>query len=287
MTFLSILIALLLERITPQLVELRQFNWLREYIQWMLDVLHIERLGTWGAIGSLFLPLLLAVWVLTGLFENAVFGLFELAFDVAIIFICLGPRFLDSQVDRYLDALEIGETQQQYKLVDELIPETPAQDLPGQVEQFCKALFVEANCRVYAVLFWFVVLGPVAAVFYRVLEQILRHAMLQEPIQRLGLSLRVLLGWLDWIPARFSLFAFMLSGSFEEGLRAIRNSSVCASDTYENNIECLQSVGFQSISAEQVVNENQAMALVRKSRGLILRSLVVWLLLLFILSLII
>ena len=32
MTFLSILIALLIERILPQLVELRRFLWLRDYV---------------------------------------------------------------------------------------------------------------------------------------------------------------------------------------------------------------------------------------------------------------
>lgn len=286
MTFLSILIALLLERITPQLIELRQFNWLREYVQWLLDVLHIERLGQWGGILIVFSPLLLLTWVLTGIFENTFFGLFDLVFEVAVVFFCLGPRDLDAQIDQYIDALEIGDSKQQYKVADELLPEAPTLDLQSQVSQFCKTLFVESNSRVYAVLFWFVLLGPVAAVLYRILEQLLSRNMLQAPIERLNMTLRVFLGWLDWIPARISLFAFMLSGSFEEGLQAIRRSGVCASDTYENNHVCLQSVGFQAVSAQEIVNNNEAMGLVRKTRGLILRSLMVWLLLLFIISLI-
>ena len=39
MTILSILIALLAERVLPQLVDFRRFDWLRNYSRWMIDVL--------------------------------------------------------------------------------------------------------------------------------------------------------------------------------------------------------------------------------------------------------
>ena len=56
MAFLSILIALLLERIVPQFIEFRRFEWLRDYSQWMVDLLHLDRLGAWISAAVLLLP---------------------------------------------------------------------------------------------------------------------------------------------------------------------------------------------------------------------------------------
>ncbi|MDJ0881505.1 MAG: regulatory signaling modulator protein AmpE [Gammaproteobacteria bacterium] len=282
MIFFSILIALLLERVTPQLIEYRQFSWLRDYYQWMQDVIHIERLGTWLAFALLMLPPLLLVWLLTGLFENALFGLFELAFNVLVIFVCLGPKELDKEVDTYLDAIDVGDAQQQMNAASRLTANAPAMELPAQVKQVCQSLFVEANRRIYAVLFWFVVLGPMAAVIYRVMEQWSQQQILQDKVYALN---QTLLGWIDWIPTHLTVFAYMISGSFDEGMQAFRRGAVSSIHVYEQNQELLQNVGLEAIAVHDVVNDQHAMELVRKSRGLILRSLVVWLILLLVLDL--
>ena len=285
MIFLSILIALVLERVFPQFVELRRFDWLREYSQWMQDVLHIERFAAWVSLGILLFPLILLVWVIGGLVENTFFGLFELAFNVAIIFFCIGPQQLDKQVEQYLDALDIGETQHRHQVASDLSLQPPSMDLPAQVVQVCKSLFVLANVRVFAVLFWFVVLGPVAAVVYRVLQQLQQQQVIDDALSAIKLVVRQLQGWVDWLPARISLFAYMISGNFDEALQAYRNGSPSAIDLYEENNELLQNVGFSAISSHEAATETLAMALVRKTRGLYLRSLVVWLLILLPLSL--
>jgi membrane protein required for beta-lactamase induction len=285
MTILSILIALLLERIAPQLVELRQYRWLREYNQWMNDVLHIERLGAWLGFVILIFPLLLVIWILSAMFENTLFGLFELAFNVAIVFLCLGPRELDSQIESYLDAIEVGDSQQQFRAAGLLIRETPEIELSNQVKQVSRSVFIEANSRIFAVLFWFTLLGPLAAVLYRLLEQLLQQKVVQELSDELDQVIQSILGWIDWLPVHLTLFAYMLSGNFEEGMKSFKNGSVSAINVYEQNNDLLQNVGFEAITANEVVNPGLAIEMVRKSRGLVLRSLVVWLLLLLVLSL--
>ena len=284
MTFLSVLIALLLERMTPQLIELRRFDWLRDYSRWLTDVLHIERFGSWMGLSVLLLPLLVAAWILQSVFNNALFGLFELAFNILVIFFCLGPRELDHQVDQYLDAIDIGDSQQRFNAAAGLTRETPAMDLPSQVPQVCRSIFSEANSRVYAVLFWFAVFGPLAALLYRLLEQWLTQNFLDQAIASIRQPVRHVLGWMDWLPAHITLFAFMVSGSFEDGLQAFRRGNITAIDNYEQNNELLQNVGFQSILSHDVVNDAQAVDLVRKSRGLVLRGLIVWLIIVLLLG---
>ncbi|MBT3203505.1 MAG: regulatory signaling modulator protein AmpE [Gammaproteobacteria bacterium] len=279
MIFLSILIALILERVTPQFVEIRNFRWLRDYSQWMVAVLHIERFGAWMGLAVLIFPIMVVVWIMTGMFENALFGLFELAFDVAVIFFCLGPKELDSQVDGYLDAIEVGDTQQRFKAASQLTTEAPSMELPVQVIQVCKSIYVEANSRVFAVLFWFVLFGPVAAIVYRVFEQFLTRNYLENSLDSVKQLIKTVFGWIDWLPTRITLFSYMVSGNFEEGLQIYRSGNVVAVDMVEQNKELLQAVGYQSIASHEVSDDSHAMDLIRKSRGLFLRSLVVWLLL--------
>ena len=284
MTFFSIFLALLIERFAPQFSELRQFQWLRDYSQWLKGVLHTDRLGGWLAFSIVMLPLMVIAWMLSAMFDNALFGLFELAFGVVVVFFCLGPKIMDGQVDGYLDAIELDDIQQRTQLASQLTKETPVQELTGQAEQVSKGIFVEANTRIYAILFWFALLGPVAAVMYRLIEQFLRANILDGTLTQSRQMVRTCLGLLDWLPARISLFTFMLSGSFEEALQAYRRGTVSATDLYEQNQELLKNIGYQSIAAHAVEDKVQAIAVVRKSRGLVLRSLVVWLLIVLIIS---
>lgn len=279
MIILSILIALVLERVTPQLVDFRQFKWLAEYSRWMVEVLHVERFGGWMGLAVIVFPVMLVVWIISGMFENALFGIFDLAFGVAVVFFCLGPKDLDSQVDNYLDAIDIGDEQQRFDAASALTMGMPSNLLQEQVVQVCRAVYSEANSRLFTVLFWFALLGPVAVVVYRVLERLLRGGYLDTALHSMKANISLVLGWLDWVPARISLFAYLVSGNFEEGLQRFRSADGIAIEMYEHNNELLQIVGAASIAAHKVSSDPEAMALVRKSRGLILRSLVVWLLL--------
>ncbi len=277
MIFLSILIALVLERTVPQLVDFRKFNWLNDYNRWMVDVLHVESMGTWLSLAVLLSPLIVISWIISAMFENALFGLFELAFNVAIIFVCIGPQLLDKQVDQYLDALEIGVNEQSNLKAEEITGNATGENLSTQVTQVCQSIFTEANTRIYAVLFWFTLLGPVAAILYRLLEQLLRRGYLPNSLSNLKQSIRYLVGWIDWLPAHLTYFAYMVTGSFEDGLQAFRQGSITAEDTYEQNQKTLQNVGSRSISLQPAADTEMAQSMVRKARGLVLRALVVWL----------
>jgi len=284
MTFLSILIALLLERIFPQFIELRRFDWLGDYSRWLVDVLHIERFGAWGSLATLMFPLLLVVWMASGLFENALFGLFGLAFDVAIIFFTLGPRLLDRQVDDYLDAIDIGDENLRRQKAGELGGEISDSGLAGEAREFSRAIFVQANCGIFALLFWFILLGPVAAVFYRILMQMSERDVLDNALNHIQNKLRVLTGWMDWIPTRITLFCYMISGNFDAALQAYRSGAANAVEIDEQNEALLEAVGAGAIGDDGNDAAMTPDTIVKKARGLYLRALVVWLLILLLLG---
>ncbi len=283
MSFLSVLIALLLERSLPQLKSYRRFDWLRDYSRWMVEVLQIDKLGPWAALILLLAPLLLAVWVLAGLFHGALFGLFELAFGVLVVYLTLGPRELDPEVDDYLDALDMDDGRARSAAAEPLLDQPAPGETGEQARAVSRSLFSEALIRLYGPIFWFVLLGPVAAVAYRLLERLQREpGLLDESLDRLRGPARELLGWMDWVPARLSLFAYMIAGSFDEGWQAFRRGVTLAADLYEQNVALLRQVGAASIGLPgEIGSAAAAAAEVRKARGLVLRALVIWLLLVF------
>ena len=128
------------------------------------------------------------------------------------------------------------------------------------------------------------VFGPVAAVLLRVIERLSQNQVLDETFVELKRALSVLLGWINWLPTRISLFSYMVSGNFDDGMQAFRSEASLSVDINEQNNELLQNVGYAAIASRVIVNDAQAMEVVRKARGLYLRSLMVWLFLLLLIS---
>jgi len=278
--FLSILIALLIERVFDQLKTMRGFNWLARYTHWMTEVLHIDRLGSWMAFALLFVPLLIATWMLDGIFDNALFGLFELGFNVLVVFACLGPKDLDQQIDFYIDAVETGSDSEKINAAKRIAGDNVAadlvDDLAEQVTQVSKAIFVEANRRLFAMIFWFLIMGPVGAVAYRLFEQFVNPQQSDEGLKAVKSKTRQLIAWLDWLPVHLTLFAYMVSGNFDAGMQSFRKLDKTAADMTEENAEMLRQVGFSSIQVDTIDSNIAAVDCIRKSRGLVLRTLIVW-----------
>jgi len=243
----------------------------------MSDVLSISRLPSWVALIVLMFPLILLVSFLQGIFANGLFGLFELAFNVVVLFLCLGPADTDQQIDEYLHTIDTGDQEKRFDAAAALCEKTPESDIRLQAEQVVSAIFIASHRRVFACLFWFVFLGPLGAVFYRLIEQNTWIKFRDDSAEQIKQKSLILLGYLEWIPTRISILAFMISGHFEGAFAGYRKATNDLVDIDETNQGILQLGGQGAIQFEAVETEAQATDQVRKSRGLVLRSLVVWL----------
>lgn len=277
MTLLSILLALIAERAAPQLLLYRSFEWFADYMEWISENLSIHRMNANVLLAVVMIPLMLLCWMFDGLFDNALFGLFELTFNVLVLLFCLGPVDLNSLTERYLDAREADNAEEARQIEASLFIEN-VQPSAETDSIFTRFLLVQANSGIFAVLFWFALLGPVAALLYRLLEQSLRLKNLPEAVLPIRPAAQTLLGWMDWAPSRISMIAYLICGNFEAALRRWKNTTPGAVDLLEQNNEMLQTVGLAAIDAE--TEGQSAIEKVKKSRGLILRSLVVWVILL-------
>jgi membrane protein required for beta-lactamase induction len=221
---LALLLALALERGLTHLFHLREPRWLDGYFDWAARVLPGSPLGlaVVGAAAALLLPVL-PVAAADRALGSHLFGLPQLALAVFVLLMSFGPRDLRDEVDDYVDALGRGDRESAVRRAKELLEGDAASRGAGLREAVEEAIFVQANNRIFGVIFWFMVLGPSGAWLFRVSDLMRRRAAFEavrrggEPAQAGGAPALVH-GLLAWLPGRLAAVSYALAGSFEDAI---------------------------------------------------------------------
>ena len=225
-TLIATVIALVLGHLAPSLAaSVRQYGWYRDWLSW-LDAQFGEGSfwrSRWGIAIALLPPLLLV-----GLFQSALdrplLGLAGLLFAIAVLFYTWGPRDLDVDVEAILDARD---PQARREAVARLWPRSGTPTLEGGA--LAEAVFRSALQRWFGVLFWFLLLGPVGALLYR-LTQLATDGIdgaaasgstVPTETRRGARTLRAIL---EWPVAQLMTLALALVGNFDSVLGAWRNA---------------------------------------------------------------
>ena len=217
-TLVAVVLALVLGHVAPSLVAAyRQYGGYQAWVRW-LDA-SSGGSGSWQGrygIAIALVPVLLVVALLQWLLDGPVYGLVGLVFDIAVLVYAWGPRDLDVDVEAVIDAHDAPTRRAAIARLG-LTGETAALDGPALVE----AVFTNALQRWFGVLFWFLLLGPVGAILYRLTVQSATAAEL--PAQnRLGtLALKTAL---EWPVAQLMTLAMALVGNFDTAFSAWRDA---------------------------------------------------------------
>ena len=147
---------------------------------------------------------------------------------------------------------------------------------------------MQANNRLFAIVFWFVVLGPLAAWAYRVTDLIRRQAVFtasrsEEPDDHAVMfrdAAVALHGWLAWIPARLTAVGYATAGHFDEALAAMRAPTEQRDATLSEHSEnLLARVGVAALALQdkpdESINERGVRGAVAANR-LVFRLLLIW-----------
>lgn len=226
MSLIALILALVIEYGLTTALHLREPRWLDRYCDWAE-----RRLARWRGwllvVAALLLLLLPAIpvgyaYVLLG---SHLLGLPQLAFAVLVLLLSFGPRDLRVEVADYLDALDRGDRDEAARRATELLEADAAGRGAGLREALEEAIFVQANNRIFGVVFWFVVLGPAGAWLFRVSDLMRRRAAFEAARRGAAVergsfdwALALIHGLLAWIPARLAAGAYALAGSFEDAL---------------------------------------------------------------------
>jgi AmpE protein len=292
MTLLALLIGLIIERIATQLFHLRRLRWLDRLIDSGFQL--GERFAAWPAlVPVVLLVLVLIAPVFAALFYlwDESYGIEDLLFAVFVLFFSLGPQDIGEDVAEYCRAVEADDEGRIQHTSKALIEQDPPAEPLARIHAVEESVCVQANNRLFAVVFWFVAFGsfgpfgPLAAWTYRVTDLIRRRAVFNA--SRDGnacealLSAAVMLhGWLIWIPARLTAIGYAMAGSFDAALSAWRHPQKVDNGSVHGKSErLLARVGIGALALSDIDDESLSDRGVRgamAANGLVYRLFFIW-----------
>lgn len=291
MNLMIIVICLIAERFLLDHQHRRRLHWLDGYSRWLSQQKLPERM-TQGIMGILLLllPPLLIVGIVQQLFADALFGIPGVLLAGLILLYAFGPDDLDSQTDSYTRAVENGDEDLQREIARQIVGDEPPTSEPALSQSVSEGVLYQANLRIFAVLFWFLLLGPLGALLYRIAT---RLPLLESSNRDIDfyLNAKQLIVILDWLPARVTAICYAIAGSFEDALYGWRSYQERRHDEFsDSNSGTLICTGSGAMRLTTLLDEgNEELHdyshLPQAAMALVWRSLVVWLIILGFLSL--
>jgi len=289
MNLIALLIGLVIERLATQLFHWRRMRWMDRLIDFGFR--QADRLSTWPAIIPvvllavvLVLPVFAVIWFL----GSTLAGFTYLLLAIVVLFFSLGPQDIGEEVGEYCRALESGEDEQVNNAAKAIVEDAVPEDADERTSCVEAAVCVQANNRLFAVVFWFVILGPLAAWAYRVTDLIRRRAVFNaaRDDEADGNSARVrdaaemLHGWLAWIPARLTAVGYAAAGHMDDALAALRAPTEDKdATTSERSENLLARVGIAALALQSRPDETPTERAIRGAQAanhLVFKLLLIW-----------
>ncbi len=282
MTFLVIFGCLVAERFLLRYQFLRRAHWFERWLE-LHQSLPVPRGLRAGGVGLilLLLPPLLVVALLQALFDGLLWGIPGILFTALVLLYSLGPDDLDRQIAAWIEAGGPGDPAETEAFATELLEKRMETGDPGLGRELTAGVLTAALRRSFSVLFWFLVLGPAAALGCRLTREAQGLAREQE---RHGLSepVRAMLFLLDLLPARMLAALFALAGCFEPAVQGWRNWHPTPDlDANASLVSCAGAGALQlSVASADDTGELATVARVQAAMALVWRSLVIFIALL-------
>jgi len=218
-TLAAVLVALALGHVAPAAAaSLRRFDGFRRWLGW-LDARGGKAWQGQAGVGLALLPPLLLMVLLAWLLRGVLFGLPSLLLGVGVLAWCWGPRDLDRDIEAIIDADDAATRQAAVRNLQSA-GGSLREDVPSLVE----ATVLNALRRWFAVLFWFLLLGPVGPLLYRLLALIAVGPMRSLASAESVAGARVALSWLEWPVAQLMSLSMALVGNFDTAFKAWRSA---------------------------------------------------------------
>jgi membrane protein required for beta-lactamase induction len=279
---ISIVFCLALELFTTRLDRFRRYNWADSYARYIKKLYRGSPLWdrAWGIVSVLLLPLLLVAFV-QSMLNGVWLGLFELVFSALMLFYCLRFQRLDEDVDAISAALEHGDHDKASQLASKILDTHPDTE-QDMVQQVCTALLVNVNERLFAVIVWFALLGPLGALMYRLSWYYSEQS--EHTTGGFRLASHQLHAILNWLPARLLVLGYAVVGSFEDTLHGWRQVYNNEPDDMEAlNQAIIAGAGCSALHIDRYIqSEPEADVLeleieaIHAAHDLVFRSMLAW-----------
>ncbi|WP_160153094.1 regulatory signaling modulator protein AmpE [Microbulbifer sp. ALW1] len=241
------------------------------------------------------LPVLLAAVVLA-FAESMLGGLGVLLVSVPLLLYSFGRGNFNDALSSYLRAWYRNDLEGAYIEAEPLLKGVQ-KEAPSDAQSLHRIVFRAAAYRaferLFAVLFWFLLLGVPGAVLYRVSQLYVdttaapSPAESDEAVAAVGVDVQLAQKWLwllEWLPVRVLGFTLAIVGNFAGCYRAWREHLTCkesgSADVLEYYLEgALGGIESSECSAGVAVSEGQRLcgAELEALQSLLSRALLMWL----------
>lgn len=279
---IAIVLVMVLAHLAPDLTRLRRYDWFGSWLGWLsTGIAKAHWPHPAMLLASLGLPLLLVAVVQTILAEP-LHGLLALAFSVAALFYAWGPRDLDQDIDQIAAATR---AEQPTLITAKLAAPFEIHATPGAEATVAIASHAVLR-RWFGPLFWFVVLGPLGAIGYRLTQLAAEDAASWLSPGQHEVAVR-LLAILNWPTVQLMTLGMAIATDFDNVWRAWRSRTTAAGGVFTLDRDLLPAVTAAAVrtdlsevgETELLDDPNQLdrVVLLRDVQSLAWRVLIVWL----------
>ena len=286
MNLISILVTLAIEHYYSAVQSMRRYDWFHSYASALYAKLEGQdwRNGPLGVV-LIITIILFAIWLISAMLAS-VAGSLSFLFATAVLIYTMGPTDLAQQADDFHDAVN-NKNEEAIRIAAQQIIGCEASDLStlsfteiGRMVQH--SILTESITRVFAVILWFLLLGPIGAALLRMASELDKYrASMGDGFIK---SVEDLLEILNWLPVRLAVISFALAGSFTDTVS--RWTSL--SDFWKDKNETLLTDSAMGAMQNEPVDdeeENDCLEAIQQTISLIKRTLIVWLAVIAILTL--
>jgi AmpE protein len=278
MNFLALLTGIVMERWLTRLFHLREFRWLDRVFDFVYRLAGRSTAAGYVLLAATALLLVLPVAALQMYLTRGWLLVVYFGFAVLVLLFSLGPRDLASEVEDVLAALERGDQEALRRVTKEIteLPDVRSDSAMASGGILERSIYLQANNRLFAVVFWFFALGPTGAWAFRVLDLMRRRAVFtsmggrRAPVE----ICTTLHGIVAWIPARLLAAGFALAGNFQGAFAAWKSIETNGVPFAAATARLPGTIGVAA-RGETVGGESPA-SVSREALALIGRTLLVW-----------
>lgn len=274
MFLLAILLSLILESFVPALDRLRSVEWFHRYAAACRRRLLRGARGGSAAVLAIVLPPVLLLGGLQYLLDEMLWLLSFLLSLVVLVF-AMGPRDPRRLVRDYLAAREAGEEARLAAVLSALLPYRPPHESQARDEAVLDMVFILTHERLLAVFFWFVILGPMGAILYRLVSELVTVPP-EDANADYWLTATRLHMVLAWLPAHLSALSFAVMGSFVHALQAWREAVRHAPPREQPLLPVCDQYVVRTGRAALQLEHLEGAAAVHEALALCQRSLIAW-----------
>lgn len=286
MTFLSLVIVLLLVQWWGSGKPLQQDEW------FFASARYFDRqrgkIGEWfAAAAAIGLPVV-SLFAIQCLLALAGWWLWVLVVNVLVLLFSLGRGEFGRRIKEYVEAAGADQSVHAVQILEEmnLDPELRAQrEEDDWVQLHADALRVFSYRgfeRMFAVIFWFMVLGAAGALAYRLLNLIWVHYL--QVNDRRALCVAKALTWVEWPAARLMGIAWAMVGNFELCIKPWRDYCFKAISTQKFLLSVVRGALGDDLSPGQAshvtgatrIEPAYSLGLVKSLESMFSRALLLW-----------